>query len=393
MTAKRLLLTTLGASLLGGCAVGPKYQRPDAPMPVGFKEVDGWKAAQPNDSVVRGPWWEAFKDPLLTSLEVEVATANPTVQEAAANYEAARQAARAQNATFWPTLGVNAGAQRGYANHTTVGTVNQYSVGGSASWSPDFFGRVQYLTDADVAAAQSNAALLANARLSIQMQLATDYVNIRVLDARRRLLVNSEASYRRTLSIAENKYKAGVVARSDVITAQADLDATRASVIDTGIQRAELEHAIAILIGKAPFDFSIAVREDVGLVQPSIPTAMPSDLLERRPDVASAERLAAAANARIGLQIAAYYPDITLSATGGYEGNTLRHLLSLPNRYWTLGANAAETLIDFGQRKALVAEARANYDYSAAFYRQTVLTAFQQVEDNLASLKLLKDEL
>jgi NodT family efflux transporter outer membrane factor (OMF) lipoprotein len=392
MMAKRLLLSTFGVSLLGGCAVGPAYHRPDLPVPVAFKEAAGWKEAQPSDLLPRQPWWESFNDPLLNELESGVAGANQTLREASANYEAERQIARAERATYWPIAGVSAGAQRGQARGSVQGAVNQFSVGGTASWTPDIFGRTRGLTDADIAAAQSSAAQLAQARLSIQSQLAIDYVNLRTLDARRRLLSNAVASYRRTLEIANNKYKAGVVARSDVITSQAQLDSTRAQVIDNGIQRAVLEHAIAVLLGKAPSEFSIASREEVGLAAPAVPSAVPSQLLERRPDVASAERLAAAANARIGVQVAAYYPDLTLTGSGGFQSSKLSRLISVPNRYWTLGANLAETLFDFGERKALVAEARANYDFSAAVYRQTVLVAFQQVEDDLASLRLLREE-
>lgn len=390
--AKRITLSLLGTSLLGGCTVGPTYHRPDTPVPVAFKEMSGWKESEPKDAVPGGPWWEIFKDPVLNDLESGAAEANQTVKEAVANYEASRQAARAERSAFWPSLDATGLAQRGRNPTSNLGTVNQFQVGGTVSWTPDFWGQVIQLTNADIATAQSTAATMIATKQAIQATLATDYINLRTLDARRALLVHTAEAYRRTLDIANNKYKAGVVARSDVITAQADLDSTRAQVIDTGIQRSTLEHAIAVLLGKPPAELSIPVRPDVALIIPGVPTTVPSQLLERRPDVASAERAAAAANARVGVQVAAYYPTLTLSADGGFEHNTLDKIISLPFKYWTIGASATETLWDFGQRRALVLEAKAQYDATAASYRQTVLTAFQQVEDDLSSLRLLKDE-
>ena len=391
--AKRITLSLLGASLLGGCTVGPTYHRPDVPVPVAFKEMSGWKEAQPKDAIPAGPWWQVFNDPVLNDLESGAAEANQTVRQAVANYEASRQAARAERSAFWPSIDANGAAQRSRNPLSSAGIpINQFQLGGTVTWSPDFWGQVIQMTNADIYDAQSVAATMVATRLAIQSTLATDYINLRTLDSRRDLLVHTAEAYRRALDIANNKYKAGVVARSDVITAQADLDSTRAQVIDTGIQRATLEHAIAVLLGKAPSDLSVPVRKDVGLAIPGVPASVPSQLLERRPDVASAERSAAAANARIGVQVAAYYPNLTLSADGGFEHNSLSKIISAPFKYWTIGASATETLWDFGQRRALVLEAKAQYEGTAASYRQTVLTAFQQVEDDLSSLRLLRDE-
>jgi NodT family efflux transporter outer membrane factor (OMF) lipoprotein len=390
--AQRLTLSLLGASLLGGCTVGPKYQRPDPPVPVAFKEMSGWKEATPKDAIPSGAWWEVFQDPVLNQLEAGAAEANQTVQQAVANYQAARQAARAERSAFWPSIGATGLAERNLQRPGSGLINNQYEIGGAVTWSPDFWGQVIQMLNVDIANAQSSAATMVTTRLTIQSTLANDYITLRTLDVSRQLLINSAESYRRTLEIATNKYKAGVVARSDVITAQADLDSTRAQVINTGIQRAQLEHALAVLTGKAPADLTIAPRKDVGLTVPGVPASVPSQLLERRPDVAAAERTARAANAQIGVAVAAYFPTLTLTAGGGFENGVINNLFSLPNKYWTLGASGAETLFDFGQRRALVQEAKAQYNGAAANYRQTVLTAFQQVEDDLASLRLLKEE-
>lgn len=381
--------------LAGGCAVGPNYHRPLAAVPAAYKEAAGWKAATPNDAAARGAWWEVFGDARLNDLESQVAGSNPTLQAAESNYEAAREIARADRATFFPDLTADGAFTRAQA-HAGAGASaaigNTYSAGLAGSWSPDFWGRVRRLTEADVASAQASAALLASSQLSLQSTLAQDYIALRILDEKGRLLAAAVESYRRTLQIAQNKYHAGIVARSDVISSETQLDSTRAQELDTGIQRAQLEHAIAVLVGKAPADFSLATRPAAGLVAPAIPAQLPSDLLERRPDIAEAERNTAAANARVGVQTAAYFPNITLSGQGGFQGSTLSHLFSLPYRFWSLGASASETLLDFGQRRAEVLEATAAYDASVGSYRAAVLGAFQQVEDNLAALRILAQE-
>ena len=384
------------AALLAGCAAGPAYHRPEAAAPAAFKEAAGWKAATPAEAAPRGPWWEAFGDPELNDLETRVATANQTLLQAEANYEEARQAARSDRSTLLPSLSAVGSAERSKAppprGTTATGAATTYTAALEAAWEPDLWGRIRRTTEAGVAAAQASAADLALTRLSLQTTLARDYIALRTSDERRHLLANAVEAYRRTLTISQNRYNAGVAARSDVVSAQTQLDNARAQLLDVGVQRAQLEHAIAVLTGRAPAEMTIAPRGSLELTLLAVPPALPSDLLERRPDVAEAERSVAAANARVGVQVGAWFPSISLSGSDGYEGSPLRDLLTAPNRFWSLGGQAAETLLDWGQRSADVRGARAAYDASVAGYRQTVLAALQDVEDNLASLRILAEE-
>jgi NodT family efflux transporter outer membrane factor (OMF) lipoprotein len=431
---RRLALRTCGISavaLLSACAVGPNYRRPATPAPVAFKEAAGWKPAAPADAVERGNWWLVYNDPVLSDLEERAARANQSLLQAAANYEQARQLARADRATLFPTLSASGSAQRshsggsrsggtstalgsstsgggsgtstgtssGTGTGTTVavspssnGITTNYSGSVGASWSLDFWGRVRRLTESDVAAAQASAADLANARLSIQATLAQTYLQLRIADERIRLRQTAVDALARTLTIAQNKYRVGIVARNDVASAQAQVDAARAQRIDAGIQRAQLEHALAVLIGVAPGEFSLPADSDLHVIVPTIPPQLPSELLERRPDIAAAERNVAAANARVGVQTAAYFPQVTLSGDVGYASSAIDQLFRTPNRFWSLGANLGETLFDFGRRRAQVAAARAAYDGEVAAYRGAVLRGFQQVEDDLVSLRLLETE-
>jgi NodT family efflux transporter outer membrane factor (OMF) lipoprotein len=392
-----LWLAGAATLLAAGCAVGPNYKRPAAPVPVAFKEAAGWKEAAPNDAADRGAWWTALGDPVLTQLEGQVEVSNQSLLAAEANYQAARQIARADRATFFPTLGAV-----GAANKSKSPTFNSsapsargnttFSASLQAAWEPDLWGRVRRQTEADVANAQATAAEVASARLSLQSTLAQDYIILRVLDAKVRLLENALSNYQHAFSITKNKYTVGVAARSDVIEAQTQLDSTNAQRIDVGVQRAQLEHAIAVLTGRPPGEFALAAQPDLALQLIDVPAQLPSRLLERRPDVAQAERDVAAANARIGVQTAAYYPDLSLSAQGGYQGYPLHRLFTAPTEFWSLGSQLTESLFDAGQRHALVLEARANYDVSVANYRQTVLTAFEQVEDSLSGLSILAQE-
>jgi NodT family efflux transporter outer membrane factor (OMF) lipoprotein len=393
-------LACLGAALLAlasGCAVGPDYKRPAVAAPAAYKEDPGWKQASPNDAAKRGPWWEVFGDPVLNDLESQLDTENLTIAQALANYEEARQVARADRTGYLPAVSVTGAAQRsnGPSAEVVPGrglTSSTYTAELNASWAPDFWGKLRRTVEADVAAAQASAANLANARLSSEASLAQDYAELRIADDQIRLLENAVEAYRRTVTITQNKYAVGVSARSDIITAQTQLDSTRAQLIGAGVQRAQLEHAIAVLLGKPPAEFSITRRPNVDLAVPEVPPELPSSLLERRPDVAAAERTAAAANARVGVQVAAYYPDVTLTGAFGYEGSPVNSLISTPFRFWTLGAQATDALLDWGQRHDEVLSARAAYDAAADSYKQTVLTAFQQVEDNLSSLRILKSE-
>jgi len=394
---RRLACAAAALVLTAGCAVGPDYHRPAAIAPAAYKEVEGWKPAAPNDAADRGAWWAVLGDPVLNDLEAQVDVANQSLLQSKANYEAARQIARSDRAGLFPDLSAAGSAERSRAADLTSPTgtthpVNNFSASLQAAWEPDLWGKVRRQTEADVSTAQADAALVASARLSLQSSLAQDYITLRVLDANVRLLQNSIDDYRHSLSITKNKYTVGVAARSDVIEAETQVDSTRAQQIAVGVQRAQMEHAIAVLIGRAPGDFSIAVQPTLNLALVQPPPQLPSALLERRPDVAAAERDVAAANAKIGVATAAYYPDLSLSAQGGFEGNPLHRLFTAPTEFWSLGSQLTDTLFDWGQRHDLVLEARATYDGSVANYRQVVLTAFQQVEDSLASLGLLAQE-
>jgi NodT family efflux transporter outer membrane factor (OMF) lipoprotein len=379
-----------------GCSVGPDYKRPALDVPAAFKEDAGWKVAAPDDGAKRGPWWEVFNDTVLNGLEAQVETSNQSVLQAVANYDEAHQIVRSDRTGYLPTVSAAGSAQRTHGPPATnfggPATSTQYVAELEASWVPDIWGKLRRTVEADVGAAQASAADLALARLSTQATLAQDYIALRAADDKIRLLEDAVEAYKRTLKITNNKYAVGVSARSDIITAQTQLDSTRAQLIDVGVIRAQYEHAIAVLVGKAPANFSIARTPTMGLTLPTVPAQLASTLLERRPDIAAAERQAMEANAKIGIQAAAYYPSLSISGDAGYEGSPLNNLFSAPFRFWTLGAQAADTILDWGQRHDLVQSARAGYEASAANYRQTVLTALQQVEDNLAGLRILKDE-
>jgi NodT family efflux transporter outer membrane factor (OMF) lipoprotein len=334
-----LLLAAAALALAAGCAVGPDFKKPVvANVPASFKEDAGWKVAAPDDGAKRGPWWEVFGDPVLNQLEAQVESSNQNVLAALANYEEARQIVHSDRTGYLPTVSVDGSATRSRApafestlpGSTTAGrglTTNLYSADLQASWAPDIWGKLRRTVEADVATAQANAADLASAILSMQATLAQDYIGLRTSDDKIRLLEGAVSDYTRTLRITQNKYAVGVSARSDIITAQTQLDSTRAQLVDAGVQRAEYEHALAVLVGKAPSAFSIARTPTIGMVLPVIPAQMASTLLERRPDIAASERQVAAANAKIGVQEAAYYPDLTLSGTGGFEGPTLDKLI------------------------------------------------------------------
>jgi NodT family efflux transporter outer membrane factor (OMF) lipoprotein len=391
-----LAIAAAGLWLAAGCAVGPDFKRPEVKVPETYKEDPTWKVAAPSDGAAKGPWWEVFHDPVLSDLEAQVDTSNLTVLQAVANYQEALQVVRADRTGYGPQVGVTGAAQRSKSTEAVTGVrtpaTNLYTAELQASWVPDIWGKHRRTVEADAATASATQADLANARLSMEATLAQDYVGLRATDDKIRLLEDAVAAYARTLKITQNKYAVGVAARSDIITAQTELDSTRAQLIASGVQRAQYEHAIAVLVGKAPSEFSIERTPTIGMVIPEVPPQLASSLLERRPDVASAERQAQSANAKIGIQTAAYYPTLSLSGAGGYEGSPLSSLMTAPFRFWTLGASATDALLDWGQRHDLVLSARAAYEASAYNYRETVLSALQQVEDNLAGLRILKDE-
>jgi len=392
------------AILAVGCTVGPDYVKPAVETPPAFKEAQEWKVAQPRDSLPRDKWWEVFDDPLLNGLVAQVEINNQNVKFAEANVRQARALTDQARSAFFPTVTGNAsatraGGQRGGGNTSNSGVgggggsgpVNLYNVSLDATWELDLWGRVRRNVESSEAATQASVADLGGATLSAQALLATDYLLLRVQDADIELLQRTVAEYEKSLQLTRNQYAVGVVGRSDVVLAETQLKSTQAQAINAGIQRAAFEHAIAVLMGKPPADFSIAPMP-LKQTFPGIPAGLPSELLERRPDIAAAERRAAAANAQIGVAEAAFFPTVTLSATGGFASSTIANLFSAPARYWSVGAALAQTIFDAGLRKAQTEQAIAAYDANVATYRQTVLGGFQEVEDNLAALRLLEQQ-
>jgi NodT family efflux transporter outer membrane factor (OMF) lipoprotein len=383
---------------LAGCTVGPDYRRPvDIGVTAAFKEAPpGWTVAQPQDAAPKGGWWSIYHDPLLDRLERQVAISNQNVKQYAALYLQAQAIVDTARAGFFPTLGVTPAVTRGASGGSTSSsfggrTTTTYSLEATADWTPDLWGRIRRTVESDVAAAQVSAADLANATLSAQASLATYYFELRYQDALGKLLSDTVDAYARSLAIASNQYNAGTASGADVAAAQTQLDTARASLVNVGVARAQYEHAIAVLAGVAPAELTIdtaTLTEDV----PVAPGVVPATLLQRRPDVAAAERTMQEQNALIGVQVAAFYPDISLSAVYGYAGNPLGSLIQTANRVWSLGASATETLFEGGLRNSEVAAAQAAYDASVANYRQTVLTAFQQVEDELSTLRILEQQ-
>jgi NodT family efflux transporter outer membrane factor (OMF) lipoprotein len=401
MTRPTLALL-LCATALAGCAVGPNYSRPAAPPSAAFKEAQGWAPSQPSDHIDRGAWWSVFNDPVLDGMMRRVAVDNQNIAVREAAYRQARALTAESRAAFFPTVSANgsrqtserAGGGSQVINGQVVtrsGPTTVYNANLTASWVPDIWGRIRRNVESSKATNQASAADLAAATLSYQADLATNYFTLRALDEQKRLLDASVDSFRQATTLATNQYNAGVVARSDVITAETQLRGAQAQAIDLGIQRAQLEHAIAVLMGVAPSAFSLAaapLTRDV----PVAPAGLPSTLLERRPDIASAERQAQAASAQIGVQTAAWFPSLTLSGNYGYNSTALGDLFSASSNLWAYGPQLALQVLDFGARNARIRQARAVYDQRVATYRQTVLTAFQTVEDQLAALRVLQEE-
>jgi NodT family efflux transporter outer membrane factor (OMF) lipoprotein len=360
--------------------------------------MDGWKVAQPQDSALHGDWWKIFGDPQLNGLEEQVSISNQNVAAAFANFMAARALVREARAQYFPTLTVGASATRQRTassivnGQSTGNTFNEFSLPFDASWTPDLFGRVRNTVRASVANAQATAADLENIRLTAQAELAVDYFQLRGQDALKELLDATVKAYQESLNLTRALYETGIDSDESVAEAETQLEATQALDTNLGILRAQYEHAMALLVGKPASSFSVAV-EPLKTPPPAIPFGVPSQLLERRPDVAANERLMAQANAQIGVAIAAYYPTVTLSASAGFESAIAGTWLSWPSRVWSVGTAVSETIYDGGLRRATVEQYRAQYDGTVANYRNTVLTAFQQVEDNLASLRILSQEI
>ncbi|HYC36721.1 MAG TPA: efflux transporter outer membrane subunit [Usitatibacter sp.] len=377
--------------LLAGCAIGPNYERPSVETPAAFKEASGdWAAANPRDHVPKGQWWKVFNDATLDALMEQVAVSNQTLAAAEARYRNARAAVQSARSGLFPTVGASAGASR--SRRGEGGSSASYDIGLDARWEVDLWGRVRRLIEASQAGEEASAADLENVRLSLQAELATSYFQLRVTDVQRDLLEDTVKGFEQSLRVTRNRYEAGVVARVDVVQAESQLKSTQAQVLDLQVTRASLEHAIAVLLGKAPSSFALEpVKLQVSI--PEVPPGVPSTLLERRPDIAAAERRVAAANARIGVAQAAYFPTLGLSGSGGFASGALSSLISAPNRVWSLGLGLAATVLDFGARAAEVDSARASYDETVANYRQTTLEAFEEVENNLAAVRWLAEEM
>jgi len=401
--------TTFGAVLalaLGGCTVGPNYKRPAAPAPVKFKESlpAGWKQAQPGGAFLPSKWWEIYQDPALNALEEQVSISNQNVLQAEAQYREARAAAREARSALFPTISVNASITETHAGGVGVtnsgtgtnspansGNRTFYSLPFNVSWEPDLWGNIRRSITGNIALAQATAADLDAARLLFQAELAQDYFQLHGIDQEAELLGRTAVSYEEFLTLTRSRFASGVASDLDVAQAESQLYSTQASLIELGVQRAQLEHAIAILIGKPPVALSIPVAS-LGVAPPQVPIGLPSDLLERRPDIAGSERRVAAANEQIGIAMAAFYPVLTLSADAGFESSSIGSWFSWPSRFWSVGPQLSQTLFDAGRRRAVVVQQQAAYDATVAGYRQNVLTALQQVEDNLAALRILATE-
>ena len=389
MSQSRGISVLLAATLAAACNFAPRYTRPSSqPAPAAYKEAgtDGWKPAQPRDDVIRGDWWEMFDDPLLDDLEHQIEPANQTLALASANYRAARAAVAFARSQYFPTLTATAGTQR----HGPPGG-NQFNLTADAAWEPDLWGRVRNSVEASADEAQATAADLENTRLSLHAELAFDYFQLRALDSQKQLLDDTVVAYRKALELTQVRHSGGVDSDEAVAQAETLLQQTIAQDTDLGIARAQLEHAIAVLVGKVASSFSIAVAP-LNASPPAVPLGVPSQVLERRPDIAAAERRVAEANARIGVAKSAFFPALTLSGQGGLASTGLGDLFSLPSRIWAFGASLAGTLFDGGQRQAQVEQSLAAYEGYVAMYRQTVLTAFQEVEDQLAAVRILSQE-
>jgi len=403
-----LLASIVCCLLQSACVVGPRYVRPSVQAPAAYKEIpqgsvqaeSEWKIARPNDAAIRGKWWEAFHDPQLNELEEKAGSANQNIAAAAANFLAARALVKQAWSQYFPTVSTNPnimnarpspaqfGGLTGSSSGLTIKTYTDYSLPFDASWEPDFWGRVRSSVRANIYAAQASAADLENVRLSEQAELAVDYFELRAQDSLRQILDSTVAAYEETLDLTQIQYRAGLSNDEAVAQAEAQLRAAQAQDTDLGVLRAQYEHAIAVLIGQPASTFSLTAQA-LEAKPPATPAGVPSELLERRPDIAAAERGVAQANAQIGVAKAAYFPNVLLSGTAGFGNSSISSWFTWPSRFWSVGPSLAETIFDAGLRRATVQQYQANYDQTVANYRQTVLTSFQQVEDNLASLRIL----
>ena len=400
MKNSRKALTVSLALLLGGCMVGPDYQRPQVSVPASYKELPGWEVASPAAAdAPKGDWWVGFHDPLLDRLEPMVSVSNQTVRQSYANYQEALAEVQVARSSLFPTIGVSGSATRqrsasgNFGNNTTVsrGVVNSGSLEGNVSWAPDLWGKVRRTIEENKATAEASQATLANATLSEQTALATAVIDLRVADANIDLLQKTVDAYKEFLRVVANQGSAGITPPSDVIAARTQLENAQSSLIALGVARAKDAHAIAVLVGKNPEELDLPHDATIPTL-PSIPTGVPSTLLQRRPDIAVAEREMAAQNAAIGVAIAAYYPDLSLTGADGFSQSPLAGLLHVANHVWSLGADVSEAVFDGGARHGQVAAAKAAYEAAEANYRGTVLSAFQNVEDDLSGLRILAQQ-
>ncbi|HEY0760619.1 MAG TPA: efflux transporter outer membrane subunit [Acidisarcina sp.] len=393
-----------GLALLAGCTAGPNYHRPAAPVPPAYKENAGlpddsvWKTAQPSDAVLRGQWWKMYGDPQLDALEDKVAVSNQTLQAASERYLGAREQIRIARADFYPTIGLGPSASRSQLslNRAQVSTLtktlfNDVSLEGQATWEPDFWGRVRRNVESARATTQASASDLANAELSIRTELALDYLQLRGLDVQKQLLDQTIISFQKAYELTQTRFHGGVSSESDVAQAETLLESTRAQDTEIDVARSQFEHAIATLAGEPASTFSLPPAVPP-MQLPGVPLGVPSQLLERRPDISASERRMQAANAQIGVAKSAYYPNVAIDAAGGFESSALGTLIQGPAALWSLGGSAVETVFDAGRRRAVTEQAQHTYNATVADYRETVLGAFQEVEDNLAAIRTLQAE-
>jgi NodT family efflux transporter outer membrane factor (OMF) lipoprotein len=416
-TIRLLFVSAAAVILIGGCTVGPKYHTPSVQTPAAYKEVtpqnaaeiENWKTAQPSDDVIRGKWWELFNDPELNALEDQVNVSNQSIASAEASFQASRALVREARSQLFPTVTTapsvteekQSGNLKAYSPSTSGSTTplapatkafTDYDFPFDATWVPDLWGKIRNTVKASAYGAQASAADLANTRLSMQADVAVDYFELRSQDSLKQLLDSTVDAYKESLRLTQVLYQTGINNDESVAQAETQLESTQAQDTNVGILRSQYEHAIAMLVGQPASTFSIPVGP-LQTPPPPIPFGVPSELLERRPDVAGDERLMAQANAQIGVARAAYFPTVTLSGSGGPESTSASDWFSWPSVAWSIGASASETIFDAGLRRATVQQYRAQYDETVANYRQTVLTAFQQVEDNLAALRVLSKEI
>lgn len=384
------------AIIMTSCTVGPDYNKISLDLPENFKETanEKWKKAEPSDENDKGKWWEIFQDPVLNNYEEQLEISNQTIAVAMAQFEQAQALIGQATANYFPTVSATGGATRQRSSATSSSPAiesTNHNASLTATWIPDLWGSVRRNVEANKASAEASAAQLANIKLTTQASLAQYYFQIRTSDNDQKLLDDTVENYRKALDIIERLRSAGTATLTDYTQAETQLEQAQALAEDNKITRAQYEHAIAILLGKTPSQFFLEIKQ-TKFTPPDVPLLLPSELLERRPDIAQAERLVAQANAQIGIAISAYFPNLNLSTSGGYSANEFSSLFTLPSLFWSLGANLSEIIFDGGLREAKIDAAKANYKAIAAQYKQTVLVAFQNVEDNLAAIRLLKNE-